>query len=134
VSGGFFFHSVTFFFFATLLSKSHMLYVTIALFAIAAVIGIIILKNWLTSANTSRTVVYLHGIFAAVALILLLVQTLRNPAGQLRTSLILFAVAAAGGFYMFFQDLKGKFSPTWLAVVHALLAIGGFAFLILTVI
>ena len=111
-----------------------MLYLIIALFAIAAIVGLIILKNWLTSANTSRTVVYVHGIFAAVALVLLLVQALRNPAGHLRTSLILFVLAAIGGFYMFFRDLKGKFSPIWLAVVHALLAVSGFVFLLLMVI
>jgi hypothetical protein len=111
-----------------------MLYVIITLFAIAAVIGLIILKNWLTSSNTSRTVVYAHGIFAAIALALLLAQALRNPADYLRTSLILFVLAATGGFYMFFQDLKGKFSPIWLAVTHALLAVGGFVFLLLLVI
>jgi len=111
-----------------------MLYLTIGLFALAAIIGFIILKNWLTSANTSRTVVYTHGVFAALALILLLVQTLKNPEGHLQTSLILFVVAAIGGFYMFFQDLKGKFSPIWLAVTHALLAAGGLIFLLLNVI
>ena len=100
----------------------------------AAIIGLVILKNWLTSANTSRTVVYAHGIVAAVALVLLLVQVLRNPANNLRTSLILFVIAALGGFYMFFRDLKGKFSPIWLAVTHALLAVGGFVVLLLMVI
>ena len=110
-----------------------MLYVTIALFAFAAIIGLLILKNWLTSANTSRTVVYAHGIFAAVALVLLFIQNIQNPGGHLRTSLILFIVAAMGGFYMFYRDLKGKFSPTWLAVTHALLAVSGFVFLLLLV-
>ena len=110
-----------------------MLYLTIGLFAIAAVMGIIILKNWLTSANTSRTVVYAHGIFAAIALVLLLVHTLRDPATGLKTSLILFVVAALGGFYMFFRDLKGKYSPVWLAVTHGLLAVAGFIFLLVVV-
>jgi len=111
-----------------------MLYLTIGLFALAAVIGLLILKNWLTSANTSRSVVYAHGIFAAVALVLLLVQVLRNPEGNLKISLVLFVLAAFGGFYMFFRDLKGKFSPTWLAVGHALIAVAGFVFLVLLVI
>jgi hypothetical protein len=111
-----------------------MLYLTILLFAIAALIGIIILKNWLTSANTSKTVVYAHGIFAAVALVLLLVYYLKNPEASIKTSLIFFVIAALGGFYMFFQDLRGKFSPTWLAVTHGLLAVTGFVFLLLMVI
>ena len=111
-----------------------MLYLTIILFAVAALIGIVILKNWLTAANTSRTVVYLHGVFAAAALILLLIQFLNNTSGALKTSLILFVIAAIGGFYMFFQDIKGRYSPTWLGVVHGLIAVAGFVFLLLTVI
>ena len=111
-----------------------MLYLTIGLFAVAALIGVLILKNWLTSATTSKTVVYAHGIFAALALVLLLYYTIQNPSGSLKTSLILFVIAALGGFYMFFQDLKGKFSPTWLAFVHGLLAVAGFVSLLLMVI
>jgi hypothetical protein len=111
-----------------------MLYLTIGLFALAAVVGLLILKNWLTSSETSRSVVYAHGIFAAAALVLLLVLALRDPGRQLRVALLLFGVAAVGGFYMFFQDLKGKFSPMWLAFTHAGLAVAGFVFLILTLI
>lgn len=110
-----------------------MLYLTIGLFALAAVIGVLILKNWLTSANTSKTVIYAHGIFAALALVLLLFYTLNNPSGSLKTSLVLFVIAALGGFYMFFQGIKGKFSPTWLAFVHGLLAVAGFVSLLLVV-
>ncbi len=110
-----------------------MLYLTIGLFSIAAIIGVIILKNWLTAANTSRAVVYAHGLFAAIALVLLLVHTLQSPAAGLKTSLILFLLAALGGFYMFFRDLKGKNSPVWLAVTHGLIAVAGFVFLLLMV-
>jgi hypothetical protein len=111
-----------------------MLYVILGLFAIAAIVGIIILKNWLTSANTSRTVVYTHGIFAAIALVLLLVFMIQHKDNNVQLSVILFVVAALGGFYMFIKDLKGKYSPTWLAVVHGLLAVAGFLVLLFNVI
>ena len=111
-----------------------MLYLNIALFAIAAIIGVIILKNWLTSATTSRTVVYAHGIFAAAGLVILFIYFMKNAQQDIKTSLILFAVAAVAGFYMFFQDLRGKFSPTWMAVVHGLVAVAGFVFLLMAVI
>src|SRR3954452_20033799 len=111
-----------------------MLYVTIAGFALTAILGIILLKNLLTSSRLPRGVVYAHGIFAALALVLLIVHALRNPAQSLKTSIILFVVAALVGFYMFFQDLKGKLSPTWLAVIHGLVAVTGFVFLLLMVI
>ncbi|RYY90173.1 MAG: hypothetical protein EOO15_03760 [Chitinophagaceae bacterium] len=107
-----------------------MLYAAITLFAIAALLGIVILKNWLTSADTGRGVVYAHGLFAALGLGLLLYQWSKEPSALLRNSLVLFGLAALGGFYMFFRDLKGKFSPTWLAVVHGLLAVAGFGLLV----
>jgi uncharacterized membrane protein len=111
-----------------------MLYVVITLFAIAAIIGVIILKNWLTSASTPRSVVYAHGIFAAVALVLMLVWVLQHKNDNLLLSIFLFAVAAIAGFYMFIKDLKGKFSPIWLAVVHGLVAVAGFLLLLFYVI
>ena len=103
-----------------------MLYTTIALFAAAAIVGFIILKNWLTSATTSRTTVYVHGIFAAFALIILIIYAFQNSAHYPKASIILFIVAALIGFYMFAEDLKKKFSPIWLAIVHALLGVAGF--------
>jgi NAD/NADP transhydrogenase beta subunit len=102
-----------------------MLYATIVLFALAAVVGFIILKNWLTSADTSRTTVYLHGVFAALALVLLVVYAFQNPANYPKASIILFVIGALLGFYMFAEDLRKKFSPTWLAVVHALFGVAG---------
>jgi uncharacterized membrane protein len=95
---------------------------------------LIILKNWLTSASTPRSVVYAHGIFAAVALVLMLVWVLQHKNDNLWLSIFLFAVAAIAGFYMFIKDLKGKFSPIWLAVVHGLVAVAGFLLLLFYVI
>jgi hypothetical protein len=111
-----------------------MLYAIIALFAIAAVIGLIVLKNWLTGQETARTTVYAHGIFAAIGLVFLIVYYFQNGVKTLQTSIILFVVAALAGFYMFFRDLKGKMSPVWLAVVHGLVAVAGFLLIVLMII
>jgi uncharacterized membrane protein len=111
-----------------------MLYAIIAVFALAAVVGLIILKNWLTGATTSRATVYTHGIFAALGLVLLIVYYFQTEVKALQTSIILFLVAAIAGFYMFFRDLKGKMSPTWLAIVHGLVAVAGFVLIVLMVI
>lgn len=107
-----------------------MLYTTIILFALAAVAGFIILKNWLTAANTSRITIYMHGIFAAIALILLVVYAIQNPANYPKVSIVLFVVGALVGFYMFAEDLRKRFNPTWLAVVHALFGVAGFLMLL----
>jgi hypothetical protein len=108
-----------------------MMTFTIILFALAAVLGLTILVKWLTNKEASRGVVYAHGAAAAVALVLLLVYVLQHPDNSPMTSLILFVIAALGGFYMFFKDVKGQNSPMGIAIVHALLAVGGFVTLLL---
>ena len=111
-----------------------MLYLTIGIFALAAIFGIVILKNWLTSVHTSRATVYAHGLFAAIGLVFLIFYLINHRESLVKTALVLILVAAIGGFYMFARDLKGKFSPIWLAVVHALLAVGGVATLLFMII
>lgn len=111
-----------------------MLYVIIILFALAAVFGILILKNWILSTDTSRNTVYTHGIFAALALVLLIYYFFSNNEKNVSTSVILFVLAALVGFYMFYKDLKGIFSPTWLGVIHGLVAVAAFIFLLLLII
>ena len=43
-------------------------------------------------------------------------------------------MAALAGFYMFLGDIKGKMSPTWLAIVHGLVGATGLILIILMVI
>lgn len=103
-----------------------MIYSAIALFALSAVSGLLILIKWLTKKDASRAVIYSHGIVAAAGLLLLVVYAVRNTENFPKASLILFVVAALGGFYMFFNDLRKKPSPLAVAFIHALLAVGGF--------
>jgi hypothetical protein len=111
-----------------------MLYVIIILFVLAAVAGVVILKNWLTGGTTARATIYTHGVLAAIGLVLLLVHYFQNGAKALQTSIILFVAAALVGFYMFFRDLKGIMSPTWLAIVHGLVGATGLILIVLMVI
>jgi len=108
-----------------------MIYLAIALFAVSAVLGLTILIKWLTAKNASNAVVYSHGIVAAIALVLLVVYALQHPDNFPKVSLILFVVAALGGFYMFFNSLAKKNSPMAIAFIHAFLAVGGFVSLLL---
>jgi glucose uptake protein GlcU len=108
-----------------------MLYLTIGLFAIAAVMGVVNLKHWMGETKPPRGVVYAHGLFAAAALVLLLVQAMKGEGAALRTSLIFFIIAALGGFYLFARDLQNKIGPGWLAMIHGLVAVVGFVLLLL---
>jgi hypothetical protein len=109
----------------------NMLYLTIGLFALSAVLGVTILYKWLTNQGASRTVVFSHGIAAAVALVILILYAVQNPENVPTAALILFVAAALGGFYMFALDMKKKNSPMAVAYLHALLAVSGFVALLL---
>ena len=126
-------HFVTFSASLTLLvgiNTTSMIYAAIALFSLAAILGIAILIKWLTKKEASRAVVYSHGIVAAIALVLLVVYALQHKDNYPQVSLILFIIAAVFGFYMFFRSLQQKMSPLSVAFIHALLAVGGFVMLL----
>lgn len=110
-----------------------MLYVILVLFAISAVLGLIILSRWLTHKDASKSVVYSHGIAAATGLVLLIIYAVQTPLNYPKISIILLVIAAIGGLYMFFNDLRKKNSPMAIAFIHALLAVGGFILLLIFV-
>ncbi len=110
-----------------------MMYLTIGLFALAAALGLSILIKWLTKKEAPKAVIYSHGIAAATALVLLIVYAVQNPDNFPKASLILFVIAALGGFYMFYRDLKKQNSPIAIAVIHALLAVSGLVALLIFV-
>jgi hypothetical protein len=103
-----------------------MIYASIALFALAAVLGLTILIKWLSNSDASYAVKFTHGGVAATGLVLLIVYAVQSPEHFPKLSIILFAIAAVGGFYMIIRDLSQKVKSTGFAFVHALLAIAGF--------
>ena len=86
-----------------------MLYATIVLFALAAVMGLLILKSWLTGEKISRTIIYAHGIFAALGLALLIVHYFQNGAKTLQAAIILFGRPC--GFLHVFQGYERQDEP-----------------------
>ena len=110
-----------------------MLYLTIGLFALSAILGVYILTTWLSQKDTPKGVIYSHGLGAAIALVLLIIYALQNPAHFPQTSIILFVAAALGGFYLFYSDVIKKKRVMAVAFVHALIAVGGFVTLLLFV-
>jgi len=107
-----------------------MLITSIIIFAIAAVLGLIIITALLKDKPTPKPVVFTHGILAATALVILVVFTVNNPAHSPVLSLVLFVVAALGGFVLFARDMSKKPGPKALAVIHALAAVVGFLILL----
>lgn len=109
-----------------------MLLTTIILFALAAVLGAVLITKVLKDEETPKGVVYSHGAAAAIALVLLIIAYINQGDTLMMTSLLIFVVAALGGFVMFSRDISDRNIPKWLAVVHALAAVTAFVLLLLT--
>lgn len=107
----------------------NLIYTIIGLFALGALLGMYLLTLVLQNKETPKFVAFIHGLFVAVALVMLIVYTTKNGPGPVE-SLVLFVMAALGGFILIYRDLTGKSIPKWLAVGHGLLAVAGFVFLL----
>lgn len=110
-----------------------MLLTTIILFALAAVLGLVLINKVFKEEETPKAVVYSHGGAAALGLILLIIAYMNQGDSMLMTSLLIFVVAALGGFVMFGRDISQQPIPKWLSVVHALAAVAGFILLLIAV-
>lgn len=108
-----------------------MLITTIILFALAAVLGLVLITKVLKGEETPKPVVYSHGAAAAIGLVLLIIAYVNQGDTLLMTTVLIFVVAALGGFVLFGRDITNKEIPKWLAVVHALAAVTGFVLLLI---
>lgn len=108
-----------------------MLIVSIVIFAIAAIFGLLNLIAILSSKSTSKPVVFTHGILAAIALILLIIFVANSAGNSPVLSLVLFIIVALVGFYLFARDMTHKPGPKALALIHGIVAVISFILLII---
>lgn len=106
-----------------------LIYVAIALFSITAVLGLYLLVLVLQNKETPKGVAMGHGLLATTALVLVIIHTVKTGADLIQI-IVLFAIAALGGFVLFARDITGKSLPKPLAVTHGLLAVSAFVFLL----
>lgn len=108
------------------------IYLIIVLFGTAAIIGVTLLLKVVKNEATSKPAVFAHGGLAALGLVLLFIYYLNSPAGLL-VPLVLFVLAAFGGFVLFFKDWTKQVIPNSVAFIHAGVAVAGFILLLLAV-
>ena len=109
-----------------------MLYLIIGLIAATAGGGMVALAKVLKGEKPARAVVLLHGLFAAVVVVLLALDYY-NGNSAVGLSLVLYIAAAVGGYYLLFKDLTGKVIPKGMAVGHALIAVASTVILLVKV-
>ena len=106
-----------------------MLYTIIGFFALAAILGSILLSYILRGKETPKGMALTHGLFAATGLVLVIYYAISHAPGPVESA-VLFAIAALGGIVVFYRDITNKPVPKWLAVVHGVVAVTGFVFLL----
>ncbi|MDP4175257.1 MAG: hypothetical protein Q8933_14885 [Bacteroidota bacterium] len=107
--------------------------VAIILFIIGALFGLHILTHILKNTPTPKLSVALHGLLVAIALVTIIVALINNGGNwRLTASVVLFIIAALGGFLMVYIDLgKKQMPPKALALLHPILAAIGLILLII---
>ncbi len=105
----------------------------LVLFAIAALGGIVLaVMRFKGRPYPPMALALVHGAVAAAGLVTLIALVAQGTAksSNATTSLVLFIVAALGGFVLFFHHLRKVALPVWLVVVHALVAVVAFLLLL----
>ncbi len=105
------------------------IYSAVAVLGMTAIFGMYLLSLILRNKSTPKGVTIIHGVMAAIALVLLIIYCFGNSPSPW-VSLIVFVLAAIGGFYINFKDISGKPVPKWFAVTHGVIALTGFGLLI----
>lgn len=109
-----------------------MLILSVILFAVAALGGLVLGVLGLRQRDLPMWLSLIHGVVAAAGLITLILGVVQGNAGSLVIiSLILFLIAALGGFVLFSYHLRKRPHPKGLIVIHALVAVIAFVLLLL---
>lgn len=107
-----------------------MIKLALGAFAVAAVGGLIAAVRHFREQDIPWGVTILHGLFGAAGLVLLLLPVVNGQAaGLAKIALILFLVAALGGFVLVSFHLRRQRHPSAFIVVHALVAVAAFLLL-----
>lgn len=111
-----------------------MEYLPVLLFAIAAIGGVALATFKFMGKEIPMMLALVHGIFAAAGILTLVINVIEIRINTLlNVSLLLFIVAAAGGFTLFSLHLMKKRQPNLLIAVHGLTAVVSFLILLVAI-
>ncbi len=110
-----------------------MIYAAVVLFAIAAVIGVALSISHSRGLPVGVPRALVHGCFAAVGLVVLLIDLVTRPhPGSAIASFIVFLLAALGGFVLFAFHVRKRKLPVPAIVFHGLIAVCAFVILLIS--
>jgi len=103
------------------------------LFGLGALGGVTLLGLRLRGGNPPLGLAVVHGLAAAAGLVTLTTAVVGGARGPALVALVLFGVAALGGFVLLSFHLRQKLLPVGLILVHGTVAAAGFVSLLLAV-
>ena len=109
-----------------------MLMLSVIVLGLAALGGIALVALRLRGGNPPLGFASVHGVAAAVGLILLAIEASEAGfEGRIAVALLVLVLAALGGFVLLSFHLRGKLLPLALVLGHGLIALSGYAVLLL---
>lgn len=114
-----------------------MLIAALALFALAALLGLTLATLHFQSKKRPGSLALGHGTLAATGLVLLIIAAVTGSPAPLTWPLVLFIVAALGGFYLLSFRLRSPDEerlPSAVVVIHGLIAVTAFVWLLTLVV
>jgi glucose uptake protein GlcU len=111
-----------------------MLKIAAVLFAISAVGGLTLATLHFKNKNRPFGLAILHGLLGAGGIISLIMAAMSlGFAGLLAISLVIFVVAALGGFLLFSYHLRKQPLPSAMVIIHGLAAVSAFLILLVVI-
>jgi hypothetical protein len=107
------------------------IWLIVGVFALAAIVGLTMAIAVFRGKFPNVGSAVIHGILAALGLILVLILVIKGARGPTLGALVLFLIAALGGFTLAFGfHARSKSLPPGFVVGHAVLAVIGFLLLL----
>jgi hypothetical protein len=107
------------------------IWLIVVVFALAAIVGLTMALAVFKGRFPNVGSAVIHGILAALGLILVLILVIQGARGPTLGALVFFLIAALGGFTLAFGfHARGKNHPPSLVVAHAVIAVIGFLLLL----
>lgn len=104
-----------------------MLNYAIIVFAITAVVGLLLAASVLRGKLAPWALSLVHALLGATGLVLLILTAMQGAwPGRVTAALGLLVVAALGGFYLASIHLRKQVAPRGIVLLHAGLAVAGF--------
>jgi len=105
----------------------------IAVFIIAALGGATLAYLRFANKNIPMALALVHGVFGVIGLVLLILGFTSAGGRGIAAALVIFLIAAIGGFILFSFQLRSRPLPIPLVLTHGIAALVGFVTLLLSV-